>query len=561
MRFSKGRRKAPFPFTGRAKYGGRANRYSIRSRGRDNAAQGTTYNPGAITDFDCDLVFSNGTFITYPEGVVADSSDGSRRSRDAPRPLLYFASPAMRTLRASSLVLASIVALILTGTCRDADAVPARPIEREARRWLVDYLKIDTSNPPGNETTAAKWLQGILAREGIDAQLVGDDPARQSVYARLHSGSSEPALILLHHLDVVPVTAGEWTVPPFSGSQSGGYIWGRGALDIKSLGIAQLSAFLELKRKKLPLARDVIYLGVADEEAGGLRGTAALLEKHPELFAGAGYAINEGGTTETIVDKVSYWGIEVEQKIPLWFELTARGAAGHGASPPDDGGSTGRLIAALESIRKLERPYRVTPGVDAYFKALAAVKPGRKGEIMRDIGKHVDAADFTAIIAPTYRVLLHDTFAVTRLEAGDSINSIPAAARAQADIRLLPDGDAAAELERIRQAVGDRADIRVVLQGARGTSSPIDSPLYDAIAAAMKRAEPTSVVGPAVSAGTSDSRFLRARGIQAYGVAPFKVNYYDADSVHGIDERIRAHFFDEGVILMRDIVRSFAVRS
>jgi acetylornithine deacetylase/succinyl-diaminopimelate desuccinylase-like protein len=468
----------------------------------------------------------------------------------------------MRTLRASALTtVLSIALLALTGACRDADAVVERPVEREARRWLGEYLRIDTSNPPGNETAAAKWLQQILRAEGIDAQLVGDDPARQSVYARLRSGSAEPGLILLHHLDVVPATAAEWSVPPFSASQSGGYIWGRGALDIKSLGIAELSAFLELKRKKLPLARDVIFLGVADEEAGGLRGTAALLEKHPELFAGTGFMINEGGTTETIVDKVSYWGIEVEQKIPLWFELTSRGPAGHGAAPPDDGGSTGRLLAALESIRTLERPYRITPNVDAYFKALAAVKPGRKGEIMRDIGKHFDAGDFEAIVAPTYRVLLRDTFAVTRLEAGDSINSIPGTARAQVDIRLLPDSDAQAELARIRQAIGDRAEIRVVLQGDRGTASPVSSPLYDVIAAAMKRAEPASVVGPAVSAGTSDSRFFRARGIQAYGVAPFKVNYYDADSVHGIDERIRARFFDDGVVLMRDIVRAFAVRS
>src|SRR5436309_4793187 len=166
--------------------------------------------------------------------------------------------------------------------CRRAGGVERDPVEREAEENLVNYLRIDTSNPPGNETAGARFLQQLLIREGIDARLVGDDPKRQSVYARLASGSNEKALLLLHHIDVVPADTAHWTKPPFGGVVASGYIWGRGALDIKSLGIAELMAFIDLKRRHLPLRRDGILLGVADEDAGGLRGCGELLEEHPE---------------------------------------------------------------------------------------------------------------------------------------------------------------------------------------------------------------------------------------------------------------------------------------
>src|SRR6202011_1641124 len=178
----------------------------------------------------------------------------------------------------------------------------------------------------------------VLAKEGIESRLVGSDPNRQSLYARLSSGSNEKALILLHHIDVVPAVAAEWTKPPFAGLRSNGYLWGRGALDIKSLGIAELLAFADLKRRKLPLVRDVIYLAVADEELGGTHGCRELLETHPELFANAGYVLNESGYNETIVDKVTFWGIEVQQKVPLFLRVHVKGPAGHSATPPENGG-------------------------------------------------------------------------------------------------------------------------------------------------------------------------------------------------------------------------------
>jgi acetylornithine deacetylase/succinyl-diaminopimelate desuccinylase-like protein len=458
-------------------------------------------------------------------------------------------------------LLASLAILFLAPIhCRNAEGVSEDPIDHEAENALVEYLAIDTSNPPGHETLAAQYLQRLLAKEGIAATLVGSDPQRQSVYARLSSGTGEKALILMHHLDVVPADPSEWTKKPFGGSKSGGYIFGRGALDIKSLGIANLMAFIDLKRRKVPLRRDVIFLGVADEEAGGLHGCKELLEKHPELFAGAGFVLNEGGYNETIVDKVSFWGIEVAQKVPLWMRLTSRGMPGHSASPPDDGGSIARLVDALGSVNEIPRPYRLTPAVVRYFKAVGAARTDARGEVMRgiEIAIHTDRVE--KVLSANYRSLLRDTIAFTRISGGTSINSIPARATADLDIRLLPDEAAEDMIARVTKAAGDDAAVEVVLKGEPSPESPSDTELFRLLEKTFKAAEPGSSVAATVGAGTSDSRYFRAHGFVAYGIAPFKVNYYDADTVHGADERIRARFFSEGVRLMRTLVNDFCAK-
>lgn len=452
-----------------------------------------------------------------------------------------------------------LLILLALPACRGAKAIPADPTAKEAEDYLVRYIRIDTSNPPGNETAAARFLQEILQKEGIDAQLVGSNPARQSVYARLRSGSSAPALLLLHHLDVVPANPAHWSVAPFAGQRSGGYIWGRGALDVKSLGIANLMAMLDLKRTGAVLTRDVIFLGVADEEGGGRHGCEELLASRPELFTDVGFVLNEGGGNETIVDKVSFWGIEVDQKVPLWLRLVSRGEAGHGAVPPDDGGAIAQLTKALEEVQKIDRPYRLTPTVGRYFDVLSLKKPGSKGEILRNPAAYFDSPSMRQL-SPAYRALLQDTLAITRLSAGELVNSIPPEASADVDMRLLPDTDVDATLERVRRAAGARAGTEVILRGQAAPPSTTDTVLYRTLERVMKQAEPGSVVGPSVSAGTSDSRFFRARGMVAYGISPFKVNYYDANTVHGVDERIRARFFIQGVGLTRRIVREFCVQ-
>ena len=444
--------------------------------------------------------------------------------------------------------------------CRRAAGVAQDPFDREAEDALVSYLRINTTNPPGNETAGARFLQQLLLKEGIDARLVGSNPARQSVYARLRSGTNEKALLLLHHIDVVPVATNEWTKPAFSGLRSGGYIWGRGALDIKSLGIAEAMAMIELQRRHLPLKRDIIYLGVADEEFGGLHGCKELLDTRPELFTNVGYVLNEAGYNETVVDKVIFWGIEVQQKVPLFSRIHVKGQAGHSASPPDDGGTLVTLMEALDAIRKIPTPYRLTPAVSRYFAALAVTKHDYKGEALRTVVKGVDPNRVEHILPPGYRSLLHDTIAITQIHGGVCSNCLPMTAFGDVDIRVLDDEKTDSMLAKVKQVIPKGAEVEVLLAGEPSPESPSDTELFRLLANAMRKAEPGSVAGPVVSAGTSDSRYFRARGIVAYGIAPFKVNYYDADTVHGSDERIRASFFPPGVRLTRQIVRDFCAR-
>lgn len=452
-----------------------------------------------------------------------------------------------------------VLVLLLTATlqCRNAEGVPRDPLDGEAETAFVEYLKIDTTNPPGNESRGAKFLRDLLAKQGIDVRLVGDDPQRQGVWARLDSGTSEKALLLLSHIDVVPAVAASWTKPPFAGVRDGGYIWGRGALDIKSLTIAQAMTLIELKRRHAKLRRDVIFLAVPDEELGGLRGTRALLEKHPELFEGVGFVLNEGGSNETAVDRVVAWGIEVQQKVPLWLRVTSEGLGGHGASPPDGGGAPAKLIRALAAIEAIETPYRLEASVARVAAAAAGARRDGRGQRLKLLREPLDIPRIERELPPGYRALLRDTIALTHISAGTSVNVIPTRAFAEIDIRLLPDEHPEPMIERVRKASAPHASVEVLLQSKPMTESPADGELFRTVARAMRESEPGSAVTPVVGAGTTDSRFFRERGIAAYGVAPFKVNYYDADSVHGHDERIRARFFNEGVTLMRRIVRDF----
>lgn len=453
---------------------------------------------------------------------------------------------------------AACLLLLLLAGCTRAESASKDPVEKEAEDALVGYIRIDTTNPPGNETAGAKYLQDIFLKDGIDAKLIGSDPARQSVYARLSSGTQEKALLLLHHIDVVPATASEWTQPPFSGARTNGYIWGRGALDVKSLGVASMMAMLDLKRRSVPLRRDVIFLGVADEELGGLRGMKELLEKNPELFGNVGFVLNEGGYNETIVDKITFWGIETQQKLPLFLRLAAKGPPGHSAAPPDNGGAVAKLVRAMHAVTQIPTPYRLNGEVATYLHEVGRHRNDARGKLLRSIAEPLNEKTINEVLGPGYKSLLRDTITLTRLSAGSAVNVLPSTGSADVDIRLLPDASPAEMLERVRTAVGEEAQIEVLLRGEPAAASPTDTELFAVMAKAMKEDEPGSAVAGIVGAGTSDSRYFRARGIVAYGIAPFKVNYYDADSVHGTDERIRARFFGEGVRLMRKIVNDFA---
>jgi acetylornithine deacetylase/succinyl-diaminopimelate desuccinylase-like protein len=294
---------------------------------------------------------------------------------------------------------------------------------------------------------------------------------------------------------------------------------------------------------------------------GGIHGCGQLLAEHPELFENVGFVLNEGGYNETIVDRVTFWGIEVQQKIPLWLQLRSKGSGGHAASPPDDGGALGRLIRALTAIEQIERPYRLTDSVKRYLHEAGRGRPDERGEVLRAISTPLDTKRIERVLSPAYRSLLRDTIALTRISGGTSINAIPVVATANLDIRLLPDEAPEPMLRRVREAAGKNIDVEVLLASEPVPDSPTDTELFRVLSAAMRRQDPGSIVAGSVGAGTTDSRYFRARGIVAYGIAPFKVNFYDVVTVHAADERIRARFYTEGVRLMRRIVSDFSTRA
>lgn len=450
---------------------------------------------------------------------------------------------------------------IVSLSCEESGLEAVDPADSPAASNLREYLRIDTSNPPGNETMGAEWIAAKLSEAGVDSLLLGDDPTRQSVYARLDSGRETPALVLTHHIDVVPVEREDWSVDPFAAEVKSGYVWGRGAIDAKSLGVAHLMAFIDLANRVAEgatLGRDVIFLGVADEEAGGVGGTEAILGSHPELFDGVGFVLNEGGGNQVVVDDTIFWGIEIDQKVPLWVELVSTGAGGHGAGIHDDSAIM-KLLGALDRVRRIDTPRRVTPGVRDYFKSVAVVKKGRKATVLAEIDRFVDSPRLDSVLAPGYLGLLEDTWTISVLDAGNRINVVPERARAEIDIRLLPGTDPDSTLERLREEVSPEAEVNVILKGAPAPPSPVETGLWGSIRENLRRVSPDAVVGPMVALGTTDSRFYRDRGIVAYGFSPFKINFYDVSTVHGPDERIRLNFLIEGVELMKEIARDFCL--
>jgi acetylornithine deacetylase/succinyl-diaminopimelate desuccinylase-like protein len=470
--------------------------------------------------------------------------------------------------RFSAIVCLSAVGLFISAW------LPARPHSRaeleldwpkvndEAIQRLSNYIRVDTSNPPGNEIRAVAWFKKIFDAEGISYEAAESAPGRGNIVARLKAGKAgaEPALILLNHMDVVPVSREFWTVEPFSGERREGYIWGRGSIDMKSVGIAELMAFLELHRKGVPLRRDVIFLGTADEEAGGSFGAGWVAKNHPEWIARSGFLLNEGGGSPADPSgKARYYGVGPTEKTPAWLKITATGRSGHGSVPIPDS-AVNKLVAALDQLRRYRPPLEVTPPIEAALRGQAASEPEPW---------HSRFADLRAFVAtpgayeeltqrPHALALLTNTISITGLEGSKKINIIPPDASALVDCRLLPGWTVErwiAEVKRIIQ--DDSLKIEVVLNFPP-TVSPTTTPLYGAIEDAVKQLHPDVGVTSAIDTGFTDSHFFRERGIVSYGFEPFPLPEADVKRVHGNDERIPVAAYTDGVRLMWEVVYNFS---
>jgi acetylornithine deacetylase/succinyl-diaminopimelate desuccinylase-like protein len=433
-----------------------------------------------------------------------------------------------------------------------------RALERETVGLLSALLQADTTNPPGNETRAALVLVEYFARHGLEARLVGDLPDRQNLIVRLPGARPGPRLGLLGHLDVVPAEAGEWSVPPFSGAVRDGYVWGRGATDMKNQVAAQAVAVARLARAGAPFAGELLFIATADEERGDYCGARWLVTQHPELVR-CDYLLNEGGGTYSVVGGRRLYPLTVGEKAFAQFRLTVHGRGGHGSVPLHDLNPVERLARVIAALADHEAAVTVAPITARFIERLVAdpglrarlKDPNRARAAIRELlGRDPESA---YLIEP----LLGVTFSPTILHGGDeAVNVIPSHAAVDIDCRMLPG-----------QKPDDvRREVDAALAGIQGwefswidltdgNESPLPTPLSAAVERVMSHLVPGSEIVPLHLCGFTDSRWFREAfpGIAAYGFCPFVAE--DTATMggreHARDERIavddlpfQARFFE-----------------
>lgn len=451
------------------------------------------------------------------------------------------------------------LAVACTSLCLLLVAGPSRTrADEEALRHLTEYIAVDTTNPPGNEDRGVAFFAAIFDREGIPYESVESAPGRGNIWARLEGGN-EPALLLLHHMDVVPATATAWKTNPLKGVESDGYLYGRGTLDTKGLGIMHLEAFLALHRSHAKLARDVLFMATADEEAGGALGAGWLVEHRPELFENVGFLLNEGGGGWRENGRTVF-SIEVAQKVPVWLRLVAEGTPGHGSAPQMHS-APGRLVAALDRIQKAPFEPRVLPPVRTMFANLAKTAQPQWKAPLEHIDEAIRDPDFLARLQADkhhLHALLRNTCSITVLSGSNKINVVPPEASAELDCRVLPDQDVGAFVDAIRERAADDT-IRVEkIMSFGAAASTSDTELFRILERVSLEHYPEAVVTPSVATGFTDSHFFRDRGIVSYGYAPAVIPEKDLSTVHGNNERVGLATFRQGVKMMKEIVRDFS---
>jgi acetylornithine deacetylase/succinyl-diaminopimelate desuccinylase-like protein len=459
-------------------------------------------------------------------------------------------------IRLVHLGVAVLGALALAHPAKGQEPIDLTALQNEAVAWLQEYIRVDTQNPPGNEIRGAEFLARIFDKEGIAYEVVESAPGRGNIWARL-SGGDEPALVLLHHMDVVPADRRYWTTDPLSGELREGFIYGRGTLDTKTGGILHLAAFLALHRSKAPLDRDVIYMATADEEAGGFFGAGWLVENRPELFAGVGFLLNEGGGGEIVDGKVQF-GVEVTQKVPYWLRLKTTGEPGHGSRPRVSSSVT-EMVEALERLRRHAFEPRIIPAVDAQLKGIASGQPEPWRTRFHDMASHLGPQVLRELqeYDPALHTLTRNTCSITRVQGSEKINVVPPETTAEIDCRLLPDQDPEAWLNEMRQVLGPEVEIQLIM-GFSPAVSTTDTDLYRIIRDVTLETFPGAEFVPQVQGGFTDSHFFRDLGIVSYGYEATTPPKADASGVHGNDERISEENVRRGVTMTLEILRRFA---
>ena len=429
----------------------------------------------------------------------------------------------------------------------------------EAIQYLQQYIRIETVNPPGNEVEGAKFLKKIFDKESISCQLFEPSPGRGNLLATLKGNGAKKPFLILNHIDVVPAEKENWEVDPFAGIIKDGYLYGRGALDDKSMGIIGMMVLLILKREGIPLKRDILFLAAADEETSGRWGVQWALENLPVLRESE-YAINEGGSI--ILDEVGLpdrYEISNSQKVIFQLKLKAKGTSGHASMPHSDNPNL-KLIRSLEVVTKWETPFQILPSVKEYFLKMAPKQPPHERECFKDIEKSLLDPSFSNRLTsnPIYNAMVRDTISLTILQGGNKVNVIPSESFATLDCRLIPGSSKEDFLKEIKERLGGEIEVEVIEESQYIPSSPLDTDLFRAIETFAAENDPNCPVVPLLLPAATDSRLLRGKRIITYDFCPFRLTEKELQRMHGNNERIALENLRFGMRMMMEILKEIA---
>jgi acetylornithine deacetylase/succinyl-diaminopimelate desuccinylase-like protein len=453
----------------------------------------------------------------------------------------------------------AVACLLLEEHPANAADIDWQQVGAQAGALLAQYIRIDSANPPGRTVDAAAFLRRQLGAAGIAAETFAGQPDKPFVVGRLagRGGEGGQPIVLLNHMDVVPADPARWSFPPFAGEIRDGVVYGRGALDMKGLAVAQLLAMRLLVERGEQPRRDLLFLAVPDEEVGGAMGAAWLAQNRPDLLNAAA-VWDEGGIGITDVLPAPALFISVTEKQVLWLRIVAEGPAGHG-SRPFPNAAPRRLVQALARILENPPAPRLTPIAREVFRQVGARVSGLEGLAMRRLSNPVVwlFADGLLQQEPWSAAMTRDTIALTMLDGGYKPNVIPERAEAVLDCRLLPDTKTDGFIEQLRKTIDDPEVTIETIQGPHpAPASPVDNPLFLAMKRAAAQVYPDAVVTESMTTGGTDSRYFRDRGVPAYGFFPVLVSKELTATVHGVDERVPVEDLGKAVRVIYEALKT-----
>jgi len=433
------------------------------------------------------------------------------------------------------------------------------PIYEHPAELLQNLIRFDTTNPPGNERPCIQYINGLLKDAGIKTNIVARTPGRPNLIARLKGAGHAPPLLLYGHVDVVTTAGQKWTYPPFEGKIVDGFLWGRGALDMKG-GVAMLlAAFLKASAERIPLPGDVLFAAVADEEAGDDFGVRYLVDEHPDLFQGVRYAFGEFGGFNLSISGKRFYPIMVAEKQTCWMRATFTGPAGHG-SMPVHGGAMAKLARALHLLDTHQLPVHVTPAVRLMVESLAKNLGGASSLVIRKLLNPVLTDPILKMLgeqASLFSPLLHNTVSPTMLIASDKTNVIPGEVILGLDGRLVPGAKPEDMIRELHALLGKDVQFEV-FKAEPGPAAP-DLGLFDTLGDILRTLDPTAIPLPYVLSGVTDARFLSKLGIQTYGFTPLQLpdDFNFANTIHAADERVPVAALEFGVKAIFEALQKF----